>query len=172
MEKKSGDMARQGRGSGSRIIFVPFPAAGHMNPMLQLATLLYSKGFSITIFYAPFCLPDSPISHHFDLIPFPDSLPKPSITKEILKYVGSVNSICQETVLSYLPEMMKEDRLERIACIVSDPMMYFCQSFVDQFKVPQFILRTSNANTFLASSSLPHLRQNGLPLQGLPSSKV
>ncbi|KAJ0564384.1 hypothetical protein HanRHA438_Chr07g0320731 [Helianthus annuus] len=36
-----------------RIIMFPFPFRfqGHINPMFQLANLLYSKGFSITILH-------------------------------------------------------------------------------------------------------------------------
>lgn len=161
--EQSVDMARQVRGNGNRIVLVSFPGAGHINPMLQLASLFYSKGFSITIFYASFCLPESPICHCFDLKPYPDNLQKHINMNEIFKSVAELNSICQESVLSYLSEMLQEEHNpERIACVVSDPMMYFCQSFIDKFKVPQFILRTSGANTFLTYITIPLLLEKGL----------
>lgn len=48
--------------SRSRIVLVPCPFQGHTNPMFELASLLYSKGFSITIAHSQFNFPN-PSNH-------------------------------------------------------------------------------------------------------------
>ncbi|KAJ0657854.1 hypothetical protein HanLR1_Chr14g0551311 [Helianthus annuus] len=47
-------------GRHRRVIMFPLPYQGHVNPMFQLANLLYSKGFSITIFHTNFNKPKPP----------------------------------------------------------------------------------------------------------------
>src|ERR1017187_545012 len=42
-----------------RILLFPLPYQGHINPMLELAALLHSRGFSITIFHTTFNSIDS-----------------------------------------------------------------------------------------------------------------
>ncbi|MFS8012875.1 putative cytokinin 7-beta-glucosyltransferase [Helianthus anomalus] len=39
-----------------RIILFPLPFQGHINPMLQLANILHTRGFKITIIHAEYNL--------------------------------------------------------------------------------------------------------------------
>ncbi|GAB2234997.1 hypothetical protein Drorol1_Dr00004273 [Drosera rotundifolia] len=58
------------QGDRLRVVMVIFPLQGHINPMLELASLLHSKGLSITIAYPTINAP-SPSNHpEFDYLPF------------------------------------------------------------------------------------------------------
>ncbi|KAL7201616.1 hypothetical protein ACSBR1_033335 [Camellia fascicularis] len=57
-------MENQGRerGGGRVVVLVPCPLLGHISPMIELATALHSKGFSITIAHTLFNSP-KPSNH-------------------------------------------------------------------------------------------------------------
>ncbi|KAK4579343.1 hypothetical protein RGQ29_029129 [Quercus rubra] len=59
---------------GRRLVLFPLPFQGHINPMLLLATILHSKGFSITIIHTNFNSLNP--SHHpnFTFHSIPDDL--------------------------------------------------------------------------------------------------
>lgn len=48
-----------------RIILFPLPLQGHINPMLQLANILYAHGFKITIIHTEFNSPNHLNYPHF-----------------------------------------------------------------------------------------------------------
>ncbi|KAF3434392.1 hypothetical protein FNV43_RR25495 [Rhamnella rubrinervis] len=72
MEEKQ---LQEGKRHGRRLVFVLYPFQGHISPMLGLATILHSAGFSITIVHPQFNSP-SPINHppDFTFISIPDPL--------------------------------------------------------------------------------------------------
>ncbi|KAF5800047.1 hypothetical protein HanXRQr2_Chr07g0311571 [Helianthus annuus] len=59
-----------------RIIMFPFPFQGHINPMFQLANLLYSEGFSITILHTNFNAPKVSNYSHFTFKSILDDCPE------------------------------------------------------------------------------------------------
>ncbi|KAM3739890.1 hypothetical protein ACB098_08G056900 [Castanea mollissima] len=57
-----------------RLVLLPCPFQGHINPMLQLGTILHSKGFSITITHTEFNSPNPSNHPNFKFLPIPDGL--------------------------------------------------------------------------------------------------
>jgi hypothetical protein len=56
-----------------RVVLVPAPFQGHINPMLQLGNILHSDGFFITVFHTQYNSSDPSTHLDFSFIPLPGS---------------------------------------------------------------------------------------------------
>ncbi|KAJ0084012.1 hypothetical protein Patl1_31223 [Pistacia atlantica] len=137
---------------GSRLVFVLYPFQGHINPMLQLATIMYSKGFSITIVHPQFNSPDPSKHPQFTFTPIADDLSQGKVSPaDLFGAISALNKNCEEPLKECIQKMLKaEDTHDRISCIIYDGLMYFAQSVADHLKLPGMSVRTSAAATVLA----------------------
>ena len=156
-------MERQEQQKASRLVFVLYPSQGHINPMLQLATILHSKGFSITIIHPKFNSPNSSNYPEFTFIPISDNLPESQDSfGDILGIVSALNKNCERPLTECIQQMLKaEDPQDRLSCIVYDSVMHFSQSVADHLKLPGISVRTSPAATMLAFAVFPRLDEQG-----------
>ncbi|KAK9233224.1 hypothetical protein WN943_023473 [Citrus x changshan-huyou] len=156
-------MEKQEQQKVSRLVFVLIPFQGHINPMLQLATILYAKGFSITIIHPQFNFPNSSNHPEFTFIPISDNLPKREVSAgDLFGIVSALNKNCEGPLTECIKEMLKaEDPHDRISCIVYDSTMCFSQSVADHLKLPGICVRTSPAATMLAFAVFPRLHEQG-----------
>ncbi|KAL5580890.1 hypothetical protein UlMin_013332 [Ulmus minor] len=144
-----------------RLILVPCPYQGHITPMLQLATVLYSKSFSITIAHTISNSPNPQDHPHFTFLPMPDGFSDGKFVQEqTVANVLVISKSCKEFLRQYL-EQQQEKLDENIACIISDEFMFFCEEVATDLKIPSIILRTTNATTSLARSGLVQLYKEG-----------
>jgi hypothetical protein len=163
--------AQRRRRNGRGVVLFPLPLQGHINPMLQLANLLYSKGFTITILHTHFNSPNSSNHPNFTFHSIPDGLSESEAsTDDILAFLTLLNVNCvapfRDCLAKLLFDSPEED--EPIACIITDAVWHFTQAVADTFKLPRIVLRTSNVSSFLVFASLPLLREQGyLPIQGI-----
>ncbi|XP_042509772.1 UDP-glycosyltransferase 76B1-like [Macadamia integrifolia] len=153
---------------GVRLVLFPFPLQGHINPMLQLASILYSKGFSITIIHTHFNSPNSSNYPNFTFVPIPDGLSdvQDSIT-DGFSLLPLLNLTCKVPFRDCLVQLLSnaETEEEHIACLISDPVMPFTQGVADSLKLPRLVLLTSSVQSFLAFAAYQVLRQKGyLPI--------
>ncbi|ONH99067.1 hypothetical protein PRUPE_6G008700 [Prunus persica] len=92
-----------------RLVLVPCPFQGHMTPMLQLGTILHSRGFYITIAHTQFNFPN-PLN-------FPDF----NFLEIYEDVISGFNANCKAPLRESLARMMeKEDQHSKIACIIYD----------------------------------------------------
>ncbi|RXH94543.1 hypothetical protein DVH24_024227 [Malus domestica] len=109
-----------------RVILFPLPfPASHINPMLQLANILHTKGFSITIIHTNFNSHNfNPSAHpHFTFISIPDGLSESeAATNNILHLFSLLNVKCVEQFRECLASLLSADANseEPIACLISD----------------------------------------------------
>ncbi|KAL5817083.1 hypothetical protein ACOSQ3_025461 [Xanthoceras sorbifolium] len=116
-------MERQG-GRCRRLVLVPFPLQGHISPMLQLGTILHSRGFSITIAHTTnLGSPDA--SKHPDFVFLPLSSDDSSSTTEskdsddFIVFVSDLNLNHRASLQEQLTEMVeKQEQHEELPCIV------------------------------------------------------
>lgn len=169
-EEREREMEKQEQ-RGRRLVLVTSPFQGHINPMLQLATILHSKGFSITIAHTKFNSPNSTNHPDFNFLPIPDGLSDRDISSgDVIAMVSIINVNCEAPLRELLAQMMeRQDKHgEIIACIIYDGVMYFSEAVANHLKVPSIIVRTSSAGTGLAQTAIPRLRAEGyIPLQGM-----
>ncbi|KAL3719997.1 hypothetical protein ACJRO7_004910 [Eucalyptus globulus] len=135
-------MENQGR-NGKRLVLVPGPFQGQLTPMLQLATILKSKGFSITVAHTHFNSPDSCFPR-FHLLIFRECLTRGTNHME---------------------------RGDKICGIIYDAVVYFSETFVHDLKIPSIALHTSSAATTIVRLILLQLKAQGhIPMLDLPLS--
>ncbi|XP_058109367.1 UDP-glycosyltransferase 76B1-like [Magnolia sinica] len=159
-------MARIGenqRPQAPHVLLFPLPFQGHINPMLQLATFLLSKGFSITIVHTQFNSPNPSNFPNFHFEPIPDGLSDGMDTTAIL---STININCIAPFRAVLARMLSENRHGPISCVITDDFLFFTQSVTDSLKVPRIVLVTYNAIGFLTSSRFQMLHEKGYyPIQ-------
>ena len=156
-----------------RLVLVPCPYQGHINPMLQLGTVLHSFGFSITVVHTIYNSPDPKNHPHFSFFPISDGLSDQDIAYgPLVENIMEINANCKVSFHEYLEKLIKteEEKMkgERISCIISDELLYFAEDVADDLKLPSILLRTTNAATSYARSSLVKIAEEGcVPSQGI-----
>ncbi|KAF3435044.1 hypothetical protein FNV43_RR22131 [Rhamnella rubrinervis] len=150
-------------------VCVPYPAQGHLNPMLSLAKLLHHRGFHITYVNTHFNhkrllksrgpdalagLPD------FRFESIPDGLPPSDddSTQDLSSLCDSVRKNC----LVPFQQLLCKLNVPPVSCIVSDTCMYFTGKAADELGIPIVYLWPASACSFISSLYIPDLIDKGL----------
>ncbi|PKI43591.1 hypothetical protein CRG98_036021 [Punica granatum] len=114
---------------GRRLVLFPMPLQGHINPMLQLAQILHSKGFSITVIHTNFNSPNASNYPHFTFHPIPDRLDQsdPAMPSNIGSLLSHLTTMCEGPFEDCLRKLMLDETDEPIGCLVSDALFHFTQ---------------------------------------------
>ncbi|KAL5733121.1 hypothetical protein ACOSQ2_032813 [Xanthoceras sorbifolium] len=153
---------------GRRLVLFPLPLQGHINPMLQLANILHTHGFSITIIHTNFNSPNPSNHPHFTFHFIPENLSESEAsTDDLLALVALLNTRCVEPFHDCLAKLCSSDSEEEpVACLISDAILPFTQAVAEKLKLPRIVLRTGGASSFLVFAAFPLLRERGyLPIQ-------
>ncbi|KAK3031060.1 hypothetical protein RJ639_035091 [Escallonia herrerae] len=158
---------------GRRLVLFPAPLQGHINPMLQLASILHSRGFNIAIIHTRFNSPNPSKYPHFEFHSIDDGLlecnayvvlelisaqvyTKPSFFQHveeidnIVLLIKLINKNCVRSFCECLTRLLSDDTKEPIACLITDALLHFTQAIVDSLKLPRIVLRTSKIYLFLS----------------------
>ncbi|XP_060173249.1 7-deoxyloganetin glucosyltransferase-like [Lycium barbarum] len=143
-------------------VCIPFPAQGHINPMLKLAKILQHKGFHITFVNTeynhrrllksrgPNAL-DGFSSFRFETIP--DGLPPSDAdaTQDVASLCESTTRTCLGPFKDLLAKLNDTYTLNAppVSCIVSDGCMSFTLDAAQELGVPEVLLWTTSACGFL-----------------------
>ncbi|GFS35146.1 UDP-glucosyl transferase 85A2 [Actinidia rufa] len=158
-------------------VCIPYPAQGHINPVLKLAKLLHSKGFHITFVNTeynhkrllrsrgPAALAGLP-DFRFDTIPDGLPPPPPSIdaTQDIPSLCVSTSKTCIAPFCDLLSKLndTATSNVPPVTCIVSDGVMSFTLEAAEKFGVPEVLFWTTSACGFLGYTQYKHLVERGL----------
>lgn len=166
-------------GQKPHVVCVPFPAQGHIDPMLKLAKLLHNKGFHVTFVnnvYNHNRLLRSRGPNALDRIP---TFRYESIPDGLLETDGDrmqdVPSICEATMKNFLAPFKEilqrinaRDDVPPVSCIVSDGIMSFTLDAAEELGVTCVNLWTASACGFLAYLYFHSFIEKGLcPLKGI-----
>lgn len=147
---------------GRRLVLLPLPFQGHINPMLQLANILHSKGFSITILHTRFNAPNPTNYPHFSFLSIPDVVDENisvSSIESVLNFLEYLNEKCVNPIKECLSRLMLED--EGVTCLITDAQWFSTQSVADELKLPRIVHRTSSVSSFLLFAAFPVIRDMG-----------
>ncbi|XP_078165468.1 UDP-glycosyltransferase 76B1-like [Carex rostrata] len=154
---------------GKRVLLFPVPYQGHINPMLEIAAILHSRGFSITIFHTSFNSIDSTRYPLYRFILVKDgeiSNQLGSLDDDMVHRVIAWNNSCEQLFYDCLTSVLSEKNEESVACLIRDTHWYNLQYLANRLGVPTFVLRTGSAATLNWYLTFPQLVQKGyIPVQ-------
>ncbi|KAF5809597.1 putative 7-deoxyloganetin glucosyltransferase [Helianthus annuus] len=154
-------------------VCIPFPAQGHINPMLILAKILHSKGFHITFVNTEFNHQRLVKSQGLDTLnrytsfrfeTIPDGLPPPEnldATQDIPALCKSTSETCLEPFKTLLAKLNDTATRPPVSCIVADGAMSFTLDAAHELGIPEVLFWTTSACGFLGYVHYDTLRQNG-----------
>ncbi|XP_047151678.1 7-deoxyloganetin glucosyltransferase-like [Vigna umbellata] len=154
-------------------VCVPFPAQGHINPMLKLAKLLHFNGFYITFVNTHYnhkrllksrglnSLNGLP-SFRFETIP--DGLPEPEVegTHHVPSLCESTSTTCLPHFRNLLSKLNNESGVPAVSCIISDGVMSFTLDASQELGLPNVLFWTSSACGFMCYVHYHQLIQRGI----------
>ncbi|KAF7816976.1 7-deoxyloganetin glucosyltransferase-like [Senna tora] len=154
-------------------VCIPYPAQGHINPMLKLAKLLHYRGFHITFVNTEFnhkrllksrgpnSLNGLP-SFRFETIP--DGLPDSDVdaTQDIPTLCESTRRTCLPPFTNLLSKLNQSPHIPPVTCIVSDGVMSFTLQAAKLLGVPEVLFWTTSACGFLCYTQYRQFIEKGL----------
>ncbi|KAL3371560.1 hypothetical protein AABB24_008208, partial [Solanum stoloniferum] len=154
-------------------VCIPFPAQGHINPILKLAKLLHVRGFHITFVNTEFNhlrllksrgpnALDGLSSFRFEFIP--DGLPPPS-NEDATQDIPSLCEACKKSCLvpfrDLITRLNASSNFPSITCIVSDAGMSFTHQVSEELGIPNVGFWTCSGGALLAYIQYPKLVLEG-----------
>ncbi|KAF2294101.1 hypothetical protein GH714_007519 [Hevea brasiliensis] len=154
-------------------VCIPFPAQGHINPMLKLAKLLHFRGFHITFVHTEFNYqrilsnrgPDSLKGFHdFQFETISDGLPEAS-----QRGIEDLQHLCitlpdhgRRSFRDLIVKLNGSSNLPAVSCIISDGVMSFTLEVACEFGIQEMILFTPSAVGMLGYLHFEELKRRGL----------
>ncbi|KAI6669325.1 hypothetical protein NL676_004210 [Syzygium grande] len=151
-----------------KIVLFPFPLQGHISSVLQLASILHSQGFNISIVLTQYNSPNPHNFPHFTFNSFPDGLLETEYVSEseLLAFIGRLNTGCAVLFWDCLQKVLCDGSEDRVACLITDAVWYFSQAVADELRIPRIVLRCTSISSISAFSALSALREKGcLPIK-------
>ncbi|KAI3899502.1 hypothetical protein MKW92_037626, partial [Papaver armeniacum] len=157
----------------THVVCVPFPAQGHISPMLKLAKLLHSKGIHITFVNTEFNHKRLIKSRgndsvkglpNFQFHTIPDGLPPTDVesTQDIPSLALSTKKNCGVPFRNLLMKLKETSGIPHVSCVVSDGCMSFTLAVAKEFGFPVYLFWTTSACGFMAYLHYRHLLEKGL----------
>nr|BEE35699.1 phenylethanoid UDP-sugar dependent glycosyltransferase [Sesamum indicum] len=152
-------------------VCIPYPAQGHVNPMLKLAKLLHHHGgFHITFVNTEYnhrrlIKSGGPSAveglSDFRFHTIPDGLPPSDAdtTQDVPSLCVSTTTTCLEPFCDLLSKLNSE--APPVSCIVSDGVMSFTLKAAERFGLPEVLFWTTSACGFLGYRQYRRLVEEG-----------
>ncbi|KAL0335105.1 UNVERIFIED_CONTAM: 7-deoxyloganetin glucosyltransferase [Sesamum radiatum] len=142
-------------------VLIPYPAQGHIAPILKLAKLLHSRGFYITFVNTEFNHnrlvrargPESVQGlKDFQFRTIPDGLPASDkdATQDIPQLSDSLRKNGLPPFLDLINCLNESPNCPNVSCIVSDGVMSFTLDAAEKLNIPEVVFFTTSACGFQA----------------------
>ncbi|KAK7364994.1 hypothetical protein VNO80_13744 [Phaseolus coccineus] len=159
-------------------VLIPYPAQGHINPLLGLAKLLHLRGFHITFVHTEYNYKrllnsrglkalDAPPDFHFETIP--DGLP---LTDEAVNVTQDTVSLCKSVrenflipfreLLARLNDSAIAGLIPPVTCLVSDFSLPFTTQAAQELALPILLFSPASARCLLSVLHFRTLSDEGL----------
>ncbi|KAK8603430.1 hypothetical protein V6N13_085617 [Hibiscus sabdariffa] len=138
--------------------------------MLQLATILHSKGFSITIVHSELNSHDLSGHSEFAFVSIPNNLTRPQLLDgDLASFALCLNKNCAAPLRQCLEQIVHSN--SRITAVLYDLLLFCAQIITDDLRLPEINLHTNSATTLLFFSQLDEkdfiFENDSLELQAL-----
>ncbi|KAM7255830.1 hypothetical protein ACFE04_011571 [Oxalis oulophora] len=148
-----------------KLVLVPCPLQGYIDQMLHLATILASKGFSVTtIIHSQFN--SNPSSDHFNILCLPNAAHVSQLLLQSgnsLQLLNSLNANYRAPLHDLLAQMAARGE---ILCVVYDTHMHCVDDVANNLKLPSIAFCSTSAIHTMALQTCIQLEKQGcLPLK-------
>ncbi|CAO2039374.1 unnamed protein product [Urochloa humidicola] len=154
-------------------VCVPFPAQGHVTPMMKLAKMLHCKGFHITFVNTeynhrrlirsrgPGAVAGLP---GFRFATIPDGLPESDAdaTQDAASLCDSTMRTCLPHLTRLLQRLKDDSGVPPVTCVVADNVMSFSLDAAREAGVPCALFWTASACGFMGYRNFQFLIDEGL----------
>ncbi|KAF2294119.1 hypothetical protein GH714_007670 [Hevea brasiliensis] len=157
-------------------VCIPYPAQGHINPMLKLAKLLHHSGFYITFVHTEHnqrrllkSRGSTPFLAFLTLSLKPSHGLPPTdadASQDIASLVEATSTNCLVPFRELLAKLNSSSDIPPVSCIISDGIMTFTLKAAEEIGVPDVLFWTTSACGFLGYANSKNLIERGLvPLE-------
>ncbi|XP_059313760.1 7-deoxyloganetin glucosyltransferase-like [Lycium ferocissimum] len=155
------------------VVCVPYPAQGHISPMLKLAKLLHNNGIYVTFVNTEFNhnrLLRSNGPHSLDGLPdfrfetIPDGLPAGpdhDATQDIPSLCASTSKNCSKPFRDLINKINVAAINVPVTCIMSDGIMTFTLEVAEELGIPEVLFWTCSACGFMCYLQYHQLVERG-----------
>ncbi|KAI6692091.1 hypothetical protein NL676_019801 [Syzygium grande] len=154
-------------------VCVPFPAQGHINPMMQLAKLLHARGVLVTFVNTEFNHrrllrakgPDSlPDLENFRFETIPDGLPPSDrdATQDPPALSDSTRKNCLGPFKELLARINSDEVVPPVSCVIADGITGFASEAAREVGVPEVRFWTASAGGFMCYLQHRELAKRGI----------
>lgn len=154
-------------------VCLPFPAQGHVNPMMHLCKLLHSKGFHITFVLTEFNRnrlirskgPDSVKNlPGFNFETIPDGMPpsNPNATQGITELLYYTKKHSLAPLRELLAKLNSTEGLPPVSCMISDGIMCFAIQAAREMGIPEVQFWTASTCGLLGYLQFGELVERGI----------
>ncbi|KAK9288617.1 hypothetical protein L1049_017077 [Liquidambar formosana] len=155
-------------------VLVPYPAQGHVNPIMQFAKLLHARGFHVTFVNTEYNhkrlvhskgpdsvkgLPD------FRFTTIPDGLPPSDyhhVTQDIATLCDSTRNNSLIPFRELLAKLNSSPDVPPVTCIISDAVMSFTMQAAKELGIPEAQFWTASACGLMGYFQFSELAERGL----------
>nr|AYC63487.1 UDP-glycosyltransferase [Scoparia dulcis] len=154
-------------------VLVPFPAQGHLIPMMQLASLLHSRGFFITFVNTEYnhkrLIKSKGLEwimgfENFQFETITEGLP-PS-DRDATQYppalCDAIRKNCYPVFKDLLAKLVSSSELPRVSCVISDGVMSFAIKAGAELNIPVIQFWTASACGFMGYLQYHELIRRGI----------
>lgn len=146
-----------------KVMLVPLPLQGHLTPMLQLGSLLHSKGFSVIVAHTDFNSPNPRNHPDFTFVSFQEGVHFP--LGNLLEMIVSINTNCREPLEKSILELQVQGQ---VSCIIYDSLMSFVEDVARRLRLPSIFFRPTTAVYMQTYHAVLSLHEKMIiPMQGL-----
>ncbi|KAK1619966.1 hypothetical protein QYE76_025483 [Lolium multiflorum] len=167
-------MGSMGAAEKPHAVCLPYPAQGHITPMLNVAKLLHARGFDVTFVNTeynqarlvrsrgPAAVAGVP---GFRFATIPDGLPQSDdddVTQDIPALCKSTTETCLGPFRRVLAELNADTAHPPVTCVISDVVMGFSMEAAKELGLTYVQLWTASAISFLGYRHYRLLMKRGL----------
>jgi len=160
------------------IVCVPYPAQGHINPMMQLAKILRCMGFYITFVNSEYNHRRFIKSHGPEFVKglpdfvyetIPDGLPPSDkdATQDIPALCDSTRKTCYGPFKDLVLKLKASENVPPITCIIADGIMGVIGKVAKDMGIPEIQLWTASVCAYVGYLQFDELVEQGMvPFKG------
>ena len=151
------------------ILALPFPAQGHVIPMMELSQRLVSHGFKVTFVNSDYnhkrvlsAMSDtSRLDDRIRLVSIPDGMEPWEDRNDLGRLVEAARSVMSKKLEELMWEI-DESGEDKITCVIADESFGWALELADKMKLGRVAFWSASAAALAFLFSVPKLRRDGI----------